>query len=242
MRIEVRNNQVILDGYVNVTDRDSRELPSPKGKFIERVAPRTFQRALDNADDVNLLFNHDKNRKLGSIKEGNLKLREDNVGLRATATVTDEEIIEKAKNGELRGWSFGFRALKDDWEDMSEGLQRRNVRELELEEVSILDKTPAYMATSIEARGRNIMTETRSEEFEATIEDNSEVKKQEKQTEEEYVCENCGAEREKEPTEDCECGYDHVVKKEEYEGSEEDRNKEYSGYEKEIRELKERWS
>ena len=30
MKIEVRGNQVILDGYVNVVDRESRMLPSPR--------------------------------------------------------------------------------------------------------------------------------------------------------------------------------------------------------------------
>ena len=57
---------------------------------------------------MDLLFNHNKNRKLGSIENGNLELYEDNIGLRAIATVTDEQIIEKARNKELCGWSFGF--------------------------------------------------------------------------------------------------------------------------------------
>ena len=57
---------------------------------------------------MDLLFNHDKNRNLGSIENGNLELYEDNIGLRAIATVTDEQVIKKAKNKELRGWSFGF--------------------------------------------------------------------------------------------------------------------------------------
>ena len=42
------------------------------------------------------------------LKSGNLELYEDNIGLRAIATVTDEQVIEKARNKELRGWSFGF--------------------------------------------------------------------------------------------------------------------------------------
>ncbi|MGQ7189771.1 HK97 family phage prohead protease, partial [Escherichia sp. HC-CC] len=55
------------------------------------------------------------NRKLGSIENGNLELYEDNIGLRAIATVTDEQVIEKARNKELRGWSFGFVSEKDSW-------------------------------------------------------------------------------------------------------------------------------
>ena len=172
----------MLDGYVNAVGRDSRVLPSPKGKFIEQIRPKTFQRALERADNVDLLFNHQKNRKLGSTKEGNLELYEDNIGLRAIATVSDDEVIKKAKNGELRGWSFGFYTNKDSWEEGPDGIQRRYLEDIDLLEVSILDKTPAYIATTIEQRGEeDVLTETRGEDFKAVIEDNSPEKRQEEQ-------------------------------------------------------------
>lgn len=169
----------MLDGYVNAVGRDSRVLPSPKGKFIEQIKPKTFQRALERADNVDLLFNHQKNRKLGSTKEGNLELYEDNIGLRAIATVSDDEVIKKAKNGELRGWSFGFYTNKDSWEEGPDGIQRRYLEDIDLLEVSILDKTPAYIATTIEQRGEeDVLTETRGEDFKAVIEDNSPEERQ----------------------------------------------------------------
>ena len=179
MRIEIRGNQAMLDGYVNAVGRDSRVLPSPKGKFIEQIKPKTFQKALEKADNVDLLFNHKKDRKLGSTKEGNLELYEDNIGLRAIATVSDDEVIKKAKNGELRGWSFGFYTNKDSWEDAPDGIQRRYLEDIDLLEVSILDKTPAYIATTIEQRGEeDVLTETRGEDFKAVIEDNSPEERQ----------------------------------------------------------------
>jgi HK97 family phage prohead protease len=176
MRIELRSDSVILDGYVNVCSRESRVLPSPRGKFVEEIMPRTFERALQKNDSVDLLFNHDQNRKLGSTRSGELQLNEDNVGLRAVATITDEIVIDKARKGELRGWSFGFSVLKDTWKNREDGMQKRTVEEMELYEISVLDKTPAYLATSIEARGEedSILTEMRSEEFQAKIEDNTE--------------------------------------------------------------------
>ncbi|MEL3956915.1 HK97 family phage prohead protease [Caldifermentibacillus hisashii] len=171
MRIEIRGNQVLLDGYVNAVDRESRVLPSPRGRFIEKIKPKTFERALQRASDVELRFNHDKNRKLGSIKEGNLQLYEDNIGLRAIATVADEDVIQKAKKGELKGWSFGFIDNKPCWEDGPDGIQRRYLEDIELLEVSILDKTPAYIATSIEAREEeSVISETRNNEFKAEVE------------------------------------------------------------------------
>ena len=180
MRIEVRNDRVLLDGYVNATGKDSRFIPSIKGKFKEQIVPEAFTRSLEKNDNVDLLLNHDKNRKLGSTKEGNLELFEDGIGLRAICTVTDAEVIGKAKNGELRGWSFGFYSEKDKWEDTTEGFQRRYVEELDLFEVSIVDNTriPAYVGTSIEMRAEEeVVTETRSNDSKAVIVDKTEKKK-----------------------------------------------------------------
>jgi HK97 family phage prohead protease len=183
MRIEIRGNQVLLDGYVNAVGRESRVLPSSRGPFREQIIPGTFQKALGKTDNVDLRFNHDENRQLGSIKEGNLQLYEDSIGLRAIATVTDDEVIQKAKDGKLTGWSFGFVDQKPNWQDGSDGIQRRFLEDIELLEVSILDKTPAYIATSIEARGEvDVITENRSDAFRAEIEDLT-PKKEEKREE-----------------------------------------------------------
>ena len=170
MRIEIRNDSVVLDGYVNVVDRESKPIPSVKGKFIEKIKPGAFQRSLEKRANVDLLLNHDKNRKLGSTSEGNLELFEDNIGLRAICTVTDPDVIDKAKNKELRGWSFGFYAEKDKLESVENGYERRMVEELDLFEVSIVDNTknPAYAGTSIEMRDDNeVFIENRTTEFKA---------------------------------------------------------------------------
>lgn len=176
MRVEIRNNSIIIDGYVNAVARDSRLIPDVKGSFREQIVPKAFQRALEKAENVDILLNHDKNRKLGSTAEGTLELFEDNIGLRAIATITDAEVIEKAKRNELRGWSFGFYSVKDRWEDIEEGVQRRYVEDLELTEVSIVDNTkvPAYSATSIETRANEeVLTETRSLDSIVKIADNT---------------------------------------------------------------------
>lgn len=154
MKVEIRADKVIVEGYVNAVGRDSRVIPSPTGDFVEQVTPKTFERALQNSNDVELRLNHD--RVLGSRNSGNLELREDSIGLYARAEVTDLETMEKARNGELRGWSFGFVKKQDHMEPLENGLHRRFLEEIELREVSILDssRTPAYVGTSIEARGQ----------------------------------------------------------------------------------------
>lgn len=165
MRVEIRNDSVLIDGYVNAVGRDSKPIPYLNGKFIEQIEPKAFDKALNKTDNVDLLLNHDENRKLGSTKEGNLELFEDNIGLRAICTITDKNVIDKARKGELRGWSFGFVVDKDRWEDTNKGYQRRYVEDLDLFEVSILDnrKNPAYVGTSIEMRDdKEIISECRS--------------------------------------------------------------------------------
>lgn len=172
MKVEIRKDHVHLDGYVNVHTRDSRILPSPNGKFVEQIMPKAFDQALRTTDNVNLLFNHNEQRKLGSIKDGNLELFEDSIGLRAICDVSDPEVMDKAKQGKLKGWSFGFIATEQRWADADQGLQRRYVDGLQLLEVSILDVTPAYYATTIECRGEeSFVGEQRFEEFEAKIEE-----------------------------------------------------------------------
>lgn len=149
MRIEVRaDNTVHIEGYVNVPGRDSRPLRDKQGVYIEQVTPGTFGKALAKGNPVELRFNHWKT--LGTTEDGTIELREDAVGLHASAVVQDEELAEKARNKELRGWSFGFVATAQRWE--GETPRRRYLDDIELREVSILDRTPAYIATSIETR------------------------------------------------------------------------------------------
>jgi HK97 family phage prohead protease len=179
MKVEIRNDSVHLEGYVNVVQRDSRPIPSVRGNFIEQIEPRAFQRALDKTNNVDLLFNHKEDRNLGGTSNGNLTLYEDSIGLRAICDVTDPEVMDKAKKNELRGWSFGFISKEDRWSEDGE-VQRRYVSEMDLLEVSILSVTPAYIATSIESRdGQDTVKENRSFDGEH-VEVISSVKKEEK--------------------------------------------------------------
>ena len=164
MKVEIREESIVIDGYVNAVERYSKLLPKRaardskrcKGPFGEKVAAGTFYKAVKRNPDILLEFNHLENRKLGSTREGNLKLYEDNIGLRAYAVITDPEVIERARNKELRGWSFGFKANLDEWKDSEEfGCQERTLHDIDLTEVSILTKIPAYNATSIELRDKD---------------------------------------------------------------------------------------
>lgn len=166
MKIEIREDKqsMHVSGYVNVVGRDSRELRDSSGPFIEQIAPGAFAKALSSGNPVELRFNH---ASVLDDTNGSLSLNEDNVGLFAECEVTDKAVISAADHGELRGWSFGFVCDADSWETREDGSRHRTVNDMELREVSILTKTPAYIATTIETRdGASVMCEFR--EFDAT--------------------------------------------------------------------------
>ena len=172
MRVEVRNDSVVISGYVNAVERWSKPLKANlRGmmlRFIEKIKAGAFKNALKRNDNVKVLLNHNSDRELANTKDGTAILEEDNIGLRAEVTITDPEVVEKARNHKLVGWSFGFYSNSDDV-DESGSIATRTVNDMDLVEVSILDdtKSPAYYGTSVETRneGGEVM------EIRATIEE-----------------------------------------------------------------------
>lgn len=157
MQIEIREDSVVISGYVNAVERYSKPIrENLHGKirtFIERIKSGVFKKALKKNDNVKVLLNHDEKRQVATTKDGSAKLEEDNIGLRAEVTIKDAEVIEKARANKLVGWSFGFYPV-DDILGTENGMDARTITDLDLVEVSILDDehTPAYYGTSIEAR------------------------------------------------------------------------------------------
>ena len=157
MKVEVRNDSVVISGYVNAVERWSKPLKmNLRGvmqRFIERIKAGVFRTALKRNDNVKVLLNHNPDRELANTKDGTAILEEDNIGLRAEVTITDPEVVEKARNHKLVGWSFGFYSNSDEVAQEAT-MATRTVTDMDLVEVSILDdtKSPAYYGTSIETR------------------------------------------------------------------------------------------
>lgn len=172
MKIEIRSDDcAVISGYVNAVERRSKVMTRPGAPpFREIVRPGTFKKALDKGNPVELMLNHQ--RTLCDTGSG-LELREDNVGLHASAVVTDRETVDAARSGKLTGWSFGFCCLHDSWKPDEGGVELRELDDIRLDEVSILTtKTPAYIATSVEVRDDGLL-ERRMTEDAAEIADNT---------------------------------------------------------------------
>lgn len=227
MKVNIRADKVEIEGYVNAIERDSKPLWSRVGQFIERICKGAFKKALKRNDDVHILLNHDWSRDLGSTKAGNLELEEDNIGLKARACISDPEVVKKARAGELVGWSFGF-SDRDVVNSIRDGMPHRAVKDLDLAEVSILDKrkSPAYEGTLITARAEEDVLHFRGEDFI----DDVEIKEEqpEEQPEEETTTEVAVEVQEEAPVEEQPKQQEDVVK-----------NIDYSKYEEIIAEMKE---
>ncbi len=155
MKITIRSDRVTIEGYVNAVERNSKPLTERGVTFVERVSAGAFGRALKRASDVRILLNHDRKKDLGGVSDGNLVLEEDSIGLKARAEITDPETIEDARHGDLTGWSFGFRDIDVlQMRDEETGLPLRKINDLQLEEVSILNRkrSPAYAGTLVSVR------------------------------------------------------------------------------------------
>lgn len=176
MEVRIKDDSVEIAGYVNAIERKSRPLMSRIGRFVERICKGAFKKAISRNDNIRLLLNHDWDRDLGGTKDGNLVLTEDNIGLHARATITDHEVIEKAMNNSLVGWSFGFQDREVD-NTLENGIPTRDVKDLDLYEVSILDrtKTPAYEGTLLAVRSEEDF-QFHSEPFLSEIEIREELK------------------------------------------------------------------
>ena len=160
LNIRVEDNKVTIDGYVNAVERKSKLLNSRIGKFYEKIRAGAFANALKNNNDVKLFLNHDSSVEYATTKDKSLELEEDAIGLKAHLESENPDIVERAKNGDLIGWSFGFYDVEGGYElsyDTESYYPTRTVNELELFEVSLLDRafTPAYAGTLVTVRNKD---------------------------------------------------------------------------------------
>lgn len=147
-----------VSGYVNRTNKLS-ELLGYVDKFREKIAPGAWRRALEKGNEIHFLAEHDNKVILSSTRNNSLHLEEDDTGLKMTATISPtswgKDYYQLIQDKILRNMSFGFKVLKDTWQNMGDYFER-TVQDLELYEVSVV-RDPAYSSSSISARGIDLV-------------------------------------------------------------------------------------
>jgi len=125
------------------------------GGFDEVIRPGAFTETLSEGHDILALVDHDQTRLLGRTRNGSLRLQEDRPGLLFEIDVPDtslgRDVLTLAQRGDLGGMSFGFRVRKAG-EQWIKNL--RELRALDLVEVSAIAAWPAYESTTVHARSR----------------------------------------------------------------------------------------
>ena len=171
MKIEIRaDNTAQITGYVNTVERKSRPVITPHGKCIEVVQERAFEKAIEVSGNVNVTVDHDNTHIYASTDSKTLELYEDGIGLHASVIITDKSVIELAKTGKIKGWSFGMYNVVDELEQRAGELPIRHIKSLCLDHITlVVNKTPCYSATSVELRAdEDVDIEVRS--IQSTVE------------------------------------------------------------------------
>jgi HK97 family phage prohead protease len=149
-QIELRasGNPRRLEGYAATFGVEARV-----GDFLETIRAGAFAATLASGADVLALVDHDPTRVLGRTRSGTLRLSEDSRGLHFDVTLPDtqaaHDVLALAERGDIGGMSFGFRATGENWSG-----KRRELRAVELREISVVSAWPAYSNTIVEARSR----------------------------------------------------------------------------------------
>ena len=137
-----------LTGYCAVFNAETRI-----GGFTESIAPGAFKDTLASGQDVLALLDHKPDALLGRTKSGTLTLAEDSKGLRFDLKLPDtqhgRDLVTLAERGDLGGMSFGFVATDEAWNG-----DKRELRAVDLREISVVQSWPAYSQTEISLRHR----------------------------------------------------------------------------------------
>jgi uncharacterized protein len=163
--IEFRAAGRRLQGHAAVFNVEAK-LPG----FVERILPGAFSNSLRLGCDILALLDHDQTKLLARTKSGSLKLSEDSKGLAFSldvpATSIGNDVLELARTSNLGGMSFGFTVPKDGerWTGT-----KRELRAVNLLEVSVVSSWPAYPQTSVIARTRPPLRLTMALRFLETV-------------------------------------------------------------------------
>lgn len=176
-----------VEGYAVVFNSQSEDLG-----FFETISPSAVTVDVINRSDVFALLNHNPDKVLARCRygEGSLSLSIDEKGLKysfqAPNTELGNELIEHIRRGEIDSSSFAFIVSSEEgsevWENIN-GTTYRTINKIEcLCDVSPVWQ-PAYSATSVSARAKEMLNTMEQEKLEQ-LENEKDIKPTEEQVEE----------------------------------------------------------
>jgi HK97 family phage portal protein/HK97 family phage prohead protease len=125
------------------------------GGFDEVIRRGAFKDSLADNHDILALLDHDMSRVLGRTKSKSLRLAETDRGLEfeldLPGTSWANDTLELVRSNNAGGMSFGFR-IRPSGEQWVKSV--RELRSLDLVEISVVSAFPAYDATEVAARAR----------------------------------------------------------------------------------------
>lgn len=139
-----------FEGYVAKFGQRSRFMG-----FYEEIEHRAFDNVIADKKNVFALYNHDWNQVLGSTENRTLEISKDAAGVKFRLTPkADTDYIRNVRSlvdsGELRGVSFGFKAIKDKWR-REDGKDIRTLLDVEISEITLTPR-PAYESSEVSLR------------------------------------------------------------------------------------------
>lgn len=144
---ELRTKGRRLEGYAALFNSETRI----GGEFTEVIAPGAFAATLAGSRDILALQDHDTTKLLARTRSGSLRLSEDSKGLAFDFDLPDtqagRDVLALAERGDLGGMSFGFSV-----KEQHRSGDRRELRAVELFEISVISAWPAYDGTIVNAR------------------------------------------------------------------------------------------
>lgn len=145
--LEIRAKGRRLEGYAATFGQSA----NIGGRFTETIAPGAFSGSLRSKGDILALVDHDPGLVLGRTRSGSLRLSEDSRGLAFDLDIPDtqagRDVLALAERRDIGGMSFSFSAL----DERRDG-DRRELRSVELHEISVVLAWPAYDGTVVNLR------------------------------------------------------------------------------------------
>jgi phage prohead protease, HK97 family len=153
IRAEQEGQPKMIEGYFAKFNQETELFPG----VIEKINPTAFKNI---KGDIKALTDHDSRLVLGRTTSNTLILSVDDVGLRGTIIINDNDqdavnLYARVQRGDVDQCSFGFIINDEEYEHRSDGTTVITLNDVDLKEVSVCT-FPAYPQTSVSARKQDV--------------------------------------------------------------------------------------